>query len=599
MSTARPGRARTAYDWLTRHATSRPSATAVTAWRDGAIRETIDYAGLTALVERAAAALAAQAPDAGDRVVLALPNDHTFTAALLACAAAGLIAVPAPPLTADAHPAALARLRGIVEDCRPALVLSRAGQARDGDTAAIAGLRRVVAWDDLIASAGVPSGPPRPARQCAVALLQYTSGSTGAPKGAVITHRALRASCAQAARIYGESPHDTSVTWVPLHHDMGLVTGVLRPLFSGYASVLLHPREFARSPLSWLRALTAVRGSMSSAPDFAYALCVRRVSAEQVRQLDLTAWRIARNAGEVVRADTAERFAAHFAPAGFRPDAFCPSYGMAEATLTVTTGTPDDPALRLAVDRAALQAGQVVPSTEAGGSRSVLLSSGRPLPGTQVEISDHEGRTGRHAVVGRIRIRGPQMFSGYWPSAASRAGTADAAHDRDAVEDWHSTGDLGFVHRGHLFVLGRGDDTVVQNGRNFYAADIRAVCAGIPGVRPGRCVAFTTGGLGSDAPGTARVCLVTEVDASAAVRASLAQEIRGRLAVELELFVHDVELLGPGQLSLTTSGKPQVSETRNRRESRASGVRDTCGRPTGIADGTPPGPGPPGPTSKE
>ncbi|MEV7024149.1 AMP-binding protein [Kitasatospora sp. NPDC093558] len=568
MTTGAPAAAGTAHDWLRRAARQRPRATAVTHWRDGAVRDVLDFAALDALVQLAAAALAARVREPGERVVLALPNDATFTAALLACLAAGLIAVPAPEPTDDPTPATAARLRGIVADCRPALVIGRGGPAG-----------RAVGWDELIAGDDAPAPGPHRRAADGIALLQYTSGSTGTPKGAVLTHRAIAASCAQAAAAYGESPRDTAVTWVPLHHDMGLVTGVLRPLFSGYASVLMSPREFARTPVSWLRAITAARGTLSSAPDFAYGLCVRRVPAGQTGELDLSAWRVARNAGEVVRADTADRFTAHFRAAGFRADAFCPSYGMAEATLTVTASTPRQPPVRLAVDRDALRAGRVRPRpaepAPATGPTSVLLSSGPPLPGTRVSIGPPDDPHDQHdphdphgrpdaGRVGPVWISGPQLFSGYWP-ARPDTGTGPGR--------WYPTGDLGFVHRGHLFVLGRADDTVVQNGRNVHASDIRAVCAGIPGLRPGRCVAFTL-----DAPGGPRVCLVAELRAGPAaddVRATdtLVREIRSRLAAELELYVHHVELVPAGELPVTTSGKPMVTETRTRFAGRVPSAR--------------------------
>ncbi|MFJ5289156.1 AMP-binding protein [Streptomyces sp. NPDC088348] len=551
----------TAYDWLTREARSQPSAIAVATWRDGAVRESLDFTALSALVERAAAAMARHCRRPGDRVVLALPNDITFTAALLACMASGLIAVPAPEVTAEPKPAVLARLRGIVEDCRPTLVIVRA--RTDGCRTLLSDYDgRFVAWDDLIQSGGPRESRQEAAGRCAVALLQYTSGSTGKPKGAILSHQAVRANCRQVAQVYQEGPHDTAVTWVPLHHDMGLVTGVLRPLFSGYTSVLLRPRDFVRAPLSWLQALTTVRGTLSSAPDFGYGLCVRRVPAEDVRRLDLGSWRVARNAGETVRANTADRFTAHFSPAGFRPEAFCPSYGMAEATLTVATGTPDEPSLRLEVDRAALRKGRVVPSpAQAVETPSVLLSSGRPLPGTEVTVGGpHDDRTtppGR--TVGRISIRGPQMFSGYWSASVegSDSGT------------WHDTGDIGFMYRRHLFVVGRDDDTIIQNGRNFYAVDIRAICDSIEGIRPGRCVVLTADDHTLQTPDTARICMVAEVYSSlSSSRTALAKEVRRRLADELELFVHDVELISHGELPITTSGKPQINEIRSRFTSR-------------------------------
>lgn len=568
MTAGRHGPGGTAHDWLERHARLRPRAGAVAVWRDGAVQESLDFAGLSDLVTRAAAAMSRYAPDPCARVVLALPNDASFAAALLAAMAAGLIAVPAPPPTADSGPSAPARLRGIVADCRPALVVIGGESGAAPANLRAAGARYVVTWDELAGCGARPPRRGRPREGRDIALLQYTSGSTGAPKGAVITHRAIRASCAQAARAYRESPEDIAVTWVPLHHDMGLVTAVLRPLFSGYASVLLRPRDFARAPLSWLQAVTELRGTLSSAPDFAYGLCVRKVPPEQVRRLDLSSWRVARDAGEVVRTDTADRFSAHFRAAGFRSSSFCPSYGMAEATLAVTATTQDEPRMRLAVDRRALQAGRVVPARATGPdpSRSVLLSSGPPLEGTEVAVGGPGGPTPpSEGGVGLLWIRGPQMFSGYWrtPEAGGPSATG-----------WYRTGDLGFVHRGHLFVLGRADDTVIHNGRNVHAADIRAVCAGVPGLRPGRCVAFAAGGPGSARPDASGVCLVAELDeAVPRPRGEVAREVRHRLAAELELFVRHVELLRPGELPVTTSGKPALAEARARYESRLPNTR--------------------------
>lgn len=547
---------------LARHARRRPDAPALVCLEGDEVRR-LDYGRLAALVEAVGSGLGALGARPGDRLVMVLPNDESFVAVLLAAMGRGILPVPAATPATTRPEAFGRRLRGIVADCRPALVLTTA----PWHAAVLTALEDldvpggVHAWPTPAAAARGASGPAAPPAPPpdAPAFLQYTSGSTGTPKGVVISHRALHASCAQAARVYGEHRGDVAVTWVPLHHDMGLVTGVLRPLFSGYASVLMAPEAFVRRPGAWLAAVTEHGGTLSSAPDFAYALCARKVTDEELGRLDLRRWRVARSAGEVVRAGTAERFAARFAAAGFSPASLCPSYGMAEATLTVTASTPDSPPARLTVGTAALRAGRVeaaVPGTPA----TVLLSSGTPLPGTQVRVRPRSPGRGGGPHLGEVVVRGPQLFRGYWPAARRRA-------------VWHATGDRGFVHDGHLFVVGRTDDVLVHHGRNFYPADVLAACEEVPGLRPGRCAALrvtdaeadTGGGDGGGEPG-GRVCLVAEVAGGqgAPPPAEVAAAARRRLADALGLYVSEVVLLPRGGLPLTTSGKVRVSETRRR-----------------------------------
>ncbi|PBC66211.1 acyl-CoA synthetase (AMP-forming)/AMP-acid ligase II [Streptomyces sp. TLI_235] len=529
----------TVRDWLRHHADRRPDEVAVTALDGGSERGRLTYRDWAALADRAGAAMRAHGARTGDRVLLALPNDESFPAALVAAVGAGLVAVPVPAIEGGRVESARERLLGIVADCRPALLV--APEPR------IAGFRsllgpsgpRCVAWQELAEGRTGPPGPD--VERAEIAVLQYTSGSTGHPKGVALTHRSLRASCAQAGLAYRESPADVAVTWVPLHHDMGLVTAVLRPLFTGYRSVLLSPREFVRSPGSWLAAITAHGGTLSSAPDFGYALCARRVPEAELSGYDLAGWRVARNAGEVVRAETVERFTARFAPAGLRADAVLPSYGLAEATLTVTACTTQRPPLVLRVDRERLARGEVAPARD-GAVAVRLLSSGVPLPGTRVAIRGADGR-GR---LGEVQVDGPQLFAGYWPGR------------RDGGP--HPTGDLGFLHRGHLFVVGRADDVVVHHGRNFHPPDIAAACAEVAGVRAGRCSAF----LLPDGD----VCVVAELADPAgrpprAVTAVEAQ-VRRALARTLGLYVAQVVLVPAGTLPVTTSGKVRTAETARR-----------------------------------
>ncbi|MER8187573.1 AMP-binding protein [Kitasatospora sp. NPDC094015] len=552
----------TAHDRLLRHALDRPDAVALTCL-DGIDEQELTYRQLLSLTQWFGSRLAALGVRSGERIVLVLPNDESFAVALLAAIGRGIVPVPAATPATTRSEGFARRLRGIAADCRPALVVTTAawrGAVRD----ALGGLHvpgGVYPWPEPVGADADPDPAPTPAggATCplspdAPAFLQYTSGSTGAPKGVVVSHRALQASCAQAARVYREGPADVAVTWVPLHHDMGLVTGLLRPLFGGYRSVLMAPEAFARRPGAWLSAITAHGGTLSSAPDFAYALCARKVTDHELAALDLRTWRVARSAGEVVRAATADRFTARFTAAGLPPRSLCPSYGMAEATLTVTACTPERPPVRLAVRTDALRAGEVVPAAP-GERATVLLSSGTPLPGTELRV--HGAPTGPDggARIGDLAVRGPQLFSGYWPAAHRPA-------------DWHPTGDRGFTRDGHLYVVGRSDDVLVQHGRNFYPADVLAVCEDVHGLRPGRCAAVRVTDPDPDPAGDAveRVCLVAELADGPGTPppAQVAARVRRRLASALDLYVAEVVLLPPGALPVTTSGKVRAGEIRRR-----------------------------------
>lgn len=547
----------TAYGWLRDHARRHPRGTAVTTWRDGAVGSRTTFAGLAVLAESRVPALRAEGAAPGDRALLVLPNDASFTAALLAVVGAGLIAVPAPTPEVSRPEAFRDRLQGIVRDCDPALVITTDRWHHEIDSLLDEwGARCAVrCWESVGESRIEPLDSATHAEADDIAFLQYTSGSTADPKGVAISHGALLASCGQAAQVYQERPADVAVSWVPLSHDMGLVTGVLRPMFTGYESVLMSPREFARTPASWMSAVSECRGTLSSAPDFGYDLCVRRVRSTEVSALDLSSWRVARNAGEVVRSDTMDRFAAHFRPAGFRSSALCPSYGMAEATLTVTTSTPERPALRLEVLRRALTEGSVVPADRGrdnGEPTASLLSSGTPLPGTRVDV-----RGAGEGTVGEILVQGPQLFTGYWGQDPAPA-TAPAGRGR------HATGDRGFLYRGHLFVLGRADDVLVHRGKKFHSADVIAVCAGFPEVTPGRCVVFAAEGVDDPLGGRgARVHLVAELRVERPP-AELAGLLRRRLAGELDLYVAQVHFAPRGSLPVTTSGKLRAAEVGRR-----------------------------------
>lgn len=576
----------TAYHWLSSHAELAPTAPALTVCREGRGDEGYSSAELLDLADRVAAWLRDRDVSPGDRVLLSLPNDASFPAVLLGCLAIGAIAVPAPVPGISRADAFRERIAGIVGDSTPHLIVTTAQWAAlvaeaVGTSAADP---VVTAWETLTQACPQPEAAgTRPEAADAdpdgIAVLQYTSGSTKRPRGVMVTHAMLAANCGQAAAAYQETVADRAVTWVPLYHDMGLITGLMRPLYAGYESVLLGTDRFARSPASWLRTIEEHRATLSSAPNFAYDLCVRKVSPEMAESFDLGTWRVARNAGEVVRPETLDRFTARFAGAGLRPDVLCPSYGLAEATLTVTTCGPGRPAIRVtACAQDLVPGGHVAPMTSAGGqptdsgapgtpgSGIVLQSSGVPLAGTHVYV---DGETAERRV-GRLSVAGPQASPGYWPKPRHADGSAERLRLME-------TGDLGFRHQGHIFVLGRVDDTIVRHGRNYFASDVSAVCAGVSGVRPGRVAVFTTAALTTTAAThettgqpADQVVVVAELsadaDLTAPVLARRELEIRDALGRALDLYVARVAFLPAGLLPVTTSGKVRTAEVCRRLE---------------------------------
>ena len=525
------------YDWLQANRVRSGARTAfVTRDRDG--ERSLTWAELADRVEHVRGGLRDHGVRAADRVALSLPNGSDLVATLLAIVAEGAVTVVLPTPSGRRDAAYAERALGIWDDCAPVLLVEddegrsrRAPFGRLADVPATTPAELAVhdAVDDI----------PRVGADD-IAFLQYTSGSTKRPRGVVVTAEMLEANCRQARSAYGDSSDDVAVTWVPLFHDMGLVTGLVRPLFSGYTSVLSPPMEFVSEPLSWLRTISENGATLSSAPDFAFAYCARKLRSDDLSGIDLSGWRVARNAGEMVRATTMDAFVSLTRAAGFRESAFCPSYGMAEATLTVTATTPAERPRRLSVDPGRLAVGDtVVP----GSGSHELLSSGGAVAGTMVRA----GATGApEGVVGELHVAGPQVSRAYFRSPMPRA--TDGAL---------RTGDLGFVLDGHVFVLGRHDDVLVANGVNYFQHDIALACASVPGIRPGRLAAF----LDDREPSRSGVVVVAEVRADADAGAMPAA-IQRRVYEHVGLLVSRVEVAPPGSLPVTTSGKVRVTAVR-------------------------------------
>ena len=483
--------------------------------------------------------------------VLAVEDPLAFTTAFFAVMRAGLVPVPAPGRISDHH-IHRRRLESLVASARPAVVVTEQGQIEAARTVLGAAGPLVVSAEEL--ATGSPSArrgsEPSPDP---VAYVQYTSGSTADPKPVALGHERVLAHLAQAARVYEESADCVSVNWVPLHHAMGLVTSVLRPLYSGYTSVILDPTDFVRAPERWMSALTRWRATHTSASDFGYALAARR--AQDTGTLDLSRLRVARVSGEMIRAETLDAFTHAFAPAGFSRDAFCPSYGLAEATLTVTSSPVGQAPRIVTASRTAWRGGRFTPATDPGDALR-LVSCGLPLDGTQVVILDAHG----------VPVAGPDQVGEVWisgPQVSDRPGPRISG-----LEGLH-TGDSGFLHQGELVLVGRSAERFQVRGVNYYCTELEsAVAAADPRFRPGRIAAFVSGSVEESQRLVIAAETGTDRPPSPAETAELSSLVVRTISREVGLSVQDVLILPAESLPLTASGKLQRGQCRSLFESR-------------------------------
>ncbi|HSF43369.1 MAG TPA: AMP-binding protein, partial [Thermoanaerobaculia bacterium] len=488
---------------------------------------------------RTVAASLEEAGAVGERALILHPPGLGFVTSFLGCLYAGTVAVPAYPPGRNRPPA---RLRSIAADARPRVVLAPAPIASTGRALAekvpeLGGVRWIDTdrLDPGLAEAWRETAPAPDAP----AFLQYTSGSTSEPKGVVVTHGNLLHNEEAIRGAFGLSESSVVVGWLPLYHDMGLIGNVLQPLYAGAEAILMAPLSFLQRPALWLEAVSRYRATTSGGPNFAYDLCVRKVSEEEKAALDLSGWTVAFNGAEPVRAETVERFAQAFAPCGFRREAFYPCYGLAEATLFVTGGAPGEPPVVRPVEAAS------------PGSRPVV-GCGRAAAGQTVRIVDPESRApvapGR---VGEIWVSGPSVAAGYWDRPAETERTF-GARLAGGEGPYLRTGDLGFLADGELFVTGRLKDLIILRGRNHYPQDLeRTAEASHEALRPGGGAAFSV-----DLGGEERLVILHEVErSSASDPAGAAEAVRRALSQEHEVAVEEVVLVRSGTILKTTSGK--------------------------------------------
>ncbi len=490
------------------------------------------------------------------RVAILCPQGLDYIVAFLGCLYAGVVAVPLfVPEAGQDITTGDARLTAILDNCEPATVLTTSGhQSSVGELAGRLTRRpRVVAVDRVTASWAGPVRWPRrlPSEP---AYVQYTSGSTTAPRGVRVTHGNLTAALDQMRRL--STRVMVPVVWTPYFHDMGLIAGIAMPLSVGAHSVHMDPAAFVQRPYRWLRLISDYRGSMAVAPNFGYDLCVRTVTQDEKGTLDLSSVKFLGNGSEAVRSDSLAAFGAAFAESGLAAHAQAPGYGLAEATLVVTAGRRDGRFVTLHVERGALAEGQVaLCSPDHPGAREVV-GCGRPVPAVDLVVVDPElGVPQAPERVGEIWVSGPNVADGYWRDP-QRTREVFGARLPDDPHTYLRTGDLGFLHEGMLFIVGRHKELIIVDGRNHYPADLEQTAAhATPVLRAGSLAAFSVDRNGGE-------CLVVVAEAHtaaascpAAAAEQAAETVRRSVARTHGIDVYELVLVSPDSLPRTASGK--------------------------------------------
>jgi acyl-CoA synthetase (AMP-forming)/AMP-acid ligase II len=497
----------------------------------------------------------------GDRVLLLEDVGLDYVAALFGTMYAGMVVVPAYPLDPRHREGSLQRVHAIIDDARAALAITSAATrdsiAADASAAAVA--LHDLEW--LTAEDVGPAGLERPLDRAgdpdALALLQYTSGSTGSPRGVMLDHGNLAANVAMFAEGFESTAESVSVSWLPLFHDLGLISTVCHTVALHCHSVFMHPISFLMRPLRWLEAISAYRGTHSCAPNFAFDYCARRITLDERSRLDLSSWMIAGSGGEPVRATTVERFARTLGPAGARPEILRPGWGLAEGTCLLV-GTIRGGAVVRDFEHAALQEGRVVEWS--GGpdlaDRVSLVAAGTPMRGTELAIVDPDSRRPcPEDRVGEIWVRGPSVGGGYWDQPEKTAETFGARTVGSEDERrWLRTGDLGFVREENLFVVSRLKDLIIVRGRNHAPQEIeQTVEESHPALRRGCGAAFSI-----ELEGEERLVIAQEVRPRCPAKPEeLARVIAAAVAERHGIDPHAVALLPPQTVPKTSSGKIQ------------------------------------------
>jgi len=531
----------------------------------------------------------------GERVLLLYAPGLEYITAFFACLYAGAVAVPTYPPDVTRLDRSLPRFLSIVTSSKAkfALTTSPIFQMAQFLLTQYPELHQIE-WllsDELVSTVSDKEIHTSPDWQMpeinlkSLAFIQYTSGSTAVPKGVMLTHGNLL----HNIKIIGEGfdiveDEDIAVFWLPFYHDMGLIGGVIAPIYYGVKNTLISPLDFLQRPIRWLRAISKYRATISGGPNFAYDLCVRKYKPEYKDELDLSCWQLAFNGAEPIRAGTFDRFANTFSECGFQKKAFYPCYGLAEATVYVSGVNRSEFPLVESFDAAKLALGVVEPviSNVAGSAdldldTRTLVGCGREQSGHHVEIVDPDTLlpcavdVQGTSTIGEIWVSGPSIAEGYWELPAESQRTFHAKLNNDPDTRYMRTGDLGFIRAGQLFIAGRLKDLIIIDGLNHYPQDIELTVESChPAIRPGCSAAFSV-----EINDREQIVVVAELAKSGKMKEllddsnvnltpkSVQSAIRNSVTKNHDLRLHDVILLKPGTVPKTSSGKIQRHACKN------------------------------------
>ncbi len=522
---------------------------------------TLSYAELNRQAQNIAQRLLKHARP-GDRALLLYPDGLEFIISFYACIYAGIIAVPAFPPKRNQK---MQRLASIIDGCQPSLILTE-----KKTLALVQSLFEDYSTDEpsLILStdritdkntdqqADNTQALPE-IRSTDVAFLQYTSGSTGNPKGVIVSHSNLLANAEALLQATHHTDKPVGVSWLPLFHDMGLIGSVIQPLYTGFQAVLMPPTAFVSKPIRWLQAISKYKATFSGGPNIGYDYCLQSIKPEELADIDLSHWQIAASGAEPVRASTLEAFSKLVAGTGFSKDIYYPCYGMAEATLLISSKAPNEEPMMQTVDSVSLQHNKIIRVDTEHKNSQILISCGHSWNGHDIIIVDPETKhTLKEDTVGEVWVSGPSVAQGYWNKAEATEETFNA-HTSDSGEGpFLRTGDLGYLSSGELYITGRIKDVLIIHGRNHYPQDIeQTVADSHEALMPNATAAFSI-----MVDGKEKLVVAQEVKRSYARKIepeTLLKTIRDRISHIHDVEAHEIILLKPARIAKTSSGKIQ------------------------------------------
>jgi len=544
-------------DILRWRAEEQPNQLAYRYLRDGEYDEVImTYAELDRRV-RSIASLLQSCANEGDRALLIFPPGLDFIAAFFGCLYAKVLAVPVYP----PHPARLEKnlpiILRVAADAKPTVALLTSSLhdviRSQKEIAEAFGNIKLLATDNDHVNDWANEWQQYEIKKSDLAFLQYTSGSTSAPKGVRISHGNLLHNLDLIGKCFGVSNESHAVSWLPPYHDMGLIGGILQPLYSGFPITLIPHMMFLQRPFRWLQTISRYHATISGAPNFAYDLCIKKIKTEQKELLDLSSWKVAFNGAEPVYHKTLDQFADYFAPYGFRRGAFLPCYGLAESTLMVTGVNKNKIPSTQHLIESELAQNQVIITPEKTENTRTLVSCGQNISDQDIRIISLKTLTEcNEDEVGEIWVSGSSVGCGYWNKPSETEFSFDAKLTNNPNKSFLRTGDLGFLHEGELYITGRIKNLIISEGKNHYPHDIeRTIEATHPAIRQTGCAVFST-----YKSGTENIIVVVEIDYKVIVNSEIViKAIRDALSTHHGLHVNKILLTNPGGIPKTTSGK--------------------------------------------